>query len=84
MWRATRHWWGSCLPTGSLIEWSLTNHVAARARFRASTCGKTLDGRAGRHVIGMACLGCGVVSIDEESVDALDPDVRRELADVDW
>jgi hypothetical protein len=82
--RATRHWWGIGLPPEFSIEWSDDESRRCEGEVQSLYVRKTFDGRAGWHVIGMVCLGCGVVSIDEESVDALDPDVRRELADADW
>lgn len=33
---------------------------------------RTVAGKAGWRVVGLVCLGCGVTSIDEESLDFLD------------
>lgn len=77
--RPLRHWWGVGFPPEFRLEVPSDPLGAGRGlrcegEVQRLYVRKTFDGRAGWHVVGLVCLGCGVTSIDEDALAALDPE----------
>jgi hypothetical protein len=72
MGKPIRHWWGAGLPGEFAREWSADESKRCEGEVQSLYVRKTVDGKAGWRVVGLICLGCGVVSVDEEALDFLD------------
>ena len=77
MGKPVRHWWGAGFPPEFAREWSADESKRCEGEVQQLYVRRTVKGRAGWHVVGLVCLGCGVTSVDEDALGALESESSR-------